>query len=211
MPIYLLSPLASEGTIHLPMIKFTLCKVKIDLSICDVLMFTSKQAVKSAEALNPAWKTIPCIAIGESTANVIKSLGGTVVQQTKTFYAKSVAEDIIEMFKGKKVLYLRPKEVSFDSKSFLAKSGIVLQEQVIYETSCLDYGIEYKPSKNAIIIFTSPSTIQCFLKNFSWDKSYIAIVIGEASKKHLPKNAKYKVADTPSVEACIAKAKEFYI
>lgn len=205
--IYLLSPVPKEGTIYLPMIQFSLLSSAIDFSVCDTLMFTSKQAVKSAEALAPEWKKYPCLAIGSATAKKIESLGGKVVYQPKSFYAETLGQDIITHFQDKKILYLRPKEVSFDSKNFLAKAGIELQEQIIYETSCISYETKEKPAKNAIIIFTSPSTIHCFLKNFEWDESYTAVVIGEATKVHLPTHAHYAVADRPLIDACITKAR----
>ncbi len=209
--IYLLSPLSKEGTIHLPMIRFSLLSSTIDFSRCDTLMFTSKQAVKSAEALNPEWKKYPCLAIGAATAKEIESLGGKVVYHPKSFYGETLSQDIITQFQDKKILYLRPKEVSFDSKNFLAKAGLELHEQIIYETSCVSYEKKEKPGKNAIIIFTSPSTIHCFLKNFEWDESYTAVVIGEATKKYLPVNARYVVADTPLIDACITKARQILL
>lgn len=206
--IYLLSPLVKEGCIHLPMIDFTLLDVTLDLSGCDTLMFTSKQAVKSAEALNQEWKKLPCLAIGSATAKMIESLGGRVLYQPGSFYGETLSEDIITMFHDKKILYLRPKEVSFDSKHFLAKAGLTLQEKIIYETSCIRYAEKDKPLEDAIIIFTSPSTIHCFLKSFTWDESYTAVVIGKATKEHLPSNARYEVADTPLIDSCIEKARQ---
>ena len=209
--IYLLSPLVKEGCIHLPMIDFALLDVTLDLSGCDTLMFTSKQAVKSAEALNPEWKKLPCLAIGSATAKTIESLGGKVIYQPKSFYGETLSQDIVKKFRDHKVLYLRPKEVSFDSKSFLEKEDIDIQEQIIYETSCLVYEKKEKPAQNAIIIFTSPSTIHCFLNNFTWDESYTAVVIGKATKEHLPSNARYEVADTPLIDSCIEKAKQILL
>jgi len=209
--IYLLSPLVKEGTISLPMIRFQVTAEKVDLSHCDVLMFTSKQAVKSVDQLNPKWKNIPSLAIGASTAKQIEKLGGKVLYQPNSFYGKTLSHDIVEKFSDKKILYLRPKEVSFDSKSFLISSGIRLDEQVIYETSCILYDTSTKPTKDAIIIFTSPSTIHCFLKNFIWDESYTAVVIGEATKEHLPMNARCVVADIPQIDSCIAKAKDILL
>ena len=209
--IYLLSPLAKEDTIHLPMIAFKLLPVTIDLSHCDVLMFTSKQAVRSADALNDEWKQYPCLAIGSATAKEIESLGGEVLYQPESFYAKSLSEDIVTRFKDKNILYLRPKEVSFDSKTFLANAGIALQEQIIYETSCVNYEKQQKPLKDAVIIFTSPSTVHCFLKSFEWDESYTAVLIGEATKKHLPSQARFEVADKPLISACIKKAKQLLL
>ena len=205
--IYLLSPHAKEGCIHLPMISFGIVEKTLTLEGYELLMFTSKQAVISAEKLNPNWKKIPCLAIGSATAKQIKTLGGSVHYQPRSFYGATLSHDIMSKFKEKKILYLRPKEVSFDSKGFLAKEGIGLDEKIIYETVCKYYSGEKKPEKQAIIIFTSPSTIHCFLKNFEWDESYTAVVIGEATKKHLPANARYEVADTPLIDACIEKAK----
>ena len=40
---------------------------------------------------------------------------------------QALSQDIIEKFKDKKILYLRPKEVSFDSKGpFLTKANMHL-------------------------------------------------------------------------------------
>ncbi|NOR54925.1 MAG: uroporphyrinogen-III synthase [Sulfurovum sp.] len=205
-PIYLLSPEKKEAALALPMIEFKTLVDDIDFSLADTLMFTSKQAVKTAESVNPSWKKLPCLAIGAATKKQIETLGGNVVHQPESFYAKVLSQDIIRKFKEKKILYLRPKVVSFDSKTFLHKAGLHLEEKVIYETSCLSYAKKEAPRENAIIIFTSPSTIHCFLKNFSWHESYTAVVIGEATKKHLPQQVACKVADKPTIDACIAKA-----
>ena len=206
--IYLLSPTPQEETTALPMIAFTLLDEVLETAKYDLLMFTSKQAVMSAELLNPKWKEVPCLAIGKATAKQIEALGGTVAYHPKSFYGEALALDIVNYFKEKKILYIRPKEVSFDSRAFLEKAGIELDEKVIYETTCQGYEKRDRPQKGAIIIFTSPSTIHCFLKNFDWDESYTAIVIGEATKVHLPKQVKVFVANTPLISSCIAKAKE---
>jgi len=206
--IYLLSPTPKEGTIALPMIDFAISASSIDFAHSDTLIFTSKQAVVTVDKIDSSWKNYPCVAIGPATKKQIEDLGGKVIYYPKSFYGETLSQDIAMFFRDKKLLYLRPKEVSFDSKSFLKKEGIVLHEQIIYETSCLKYASEEKPSKDAIIIFTSPSTIHCFLKNFEWDESYTAVVIGKATKVHLPVNAEYVVADEPLINACILKAKE---
>jgi len=206
--IYLLSPTPKKDTIALPMISFSVTTEYIDFSQSDTLMFTSKQAVVTADKIDPSWKNYPCIAIGPATKKQIEDLGGEVIYYPRSFYGETLSQDIAEFFRDKKLLYLRPKEISFDSKDFLKKEGIILQEQIIYETSCIKYTLEEKPSKDSIIIFTSPSTIHCFLKNFDWDESYTAVVIGKATKVHLPKNAKYLVADEPLISSCIEKAKQ---
>ena len=209
--IYLLSPVIHKGTISLPMIEFSLTASSLDLSTYDLLMFTSKQAVKSANILNPRWKEIPCLSIGSATTRQIEALGGTVAYQPTSFYGKVLSKEILMRFKDKHIVYLRPKEVSFDSKAFLASEGITLDEKVIYETRCKHYPSSAQPPKNAIIIFTSPSTIHCFLKNFIWDSSYTAVVIGDATKEHLPKDVNVSVSDKPLIEACVTKAREILL
>jgi len=207
-PIYLLSPTPRIDINHLPMITFAVTAREIDLSQCDTLMFSSKQAVRSADEIDVNWKKIPCIAIGGATKKEIESLGGEVIHYPKHFYADELAEDIATLFSNRKILYLRPKKISFDSKGFLATKGIVLQEQIIYETTCISYTPEDAPVRDAIIIFTSPSSIHCFLENFGWDDSYTAVVIGRATQVHLPEGADFVVAEEPLIDACVRKAKE---
>ena len=207
-PIYLTSPLPREGTRTLPMIDFRLTTRQIDYQGCDTLMFTSKQAVESAEAIDPEWKKLPCIAIGAATAARIESLGGTVLYHPKNFYGKALAEEVLNRFRSRRVLYLRPATVSFDSRTYLANAEYELKEQIIYETFCRSHPSEAKPEEGAVIIFTSPSTIHCFLERFGWESSYTAIVIGTATREHLPEGADYAVAERPLIDACITKAHE---
>jgi len=205
--IYLLSPTPKAETVSLPMIRFSTVAERIDFTHCDTLMFTSKQAVVTADQIDKKWKEYPCIAIGGATKKQIETLGGEVIYYPKSYYGEALSQDIVTYFSERKILYLRPREVSFDSKAFLEKEGIALAEQVIYETGCISYTKNEKPSENAIIIFTSPSTIHCFLKNFTWEESYTAVVIGNATKVHLPENAAYVVAEEPLIASCIEKAK----
>ena len=188
------------------MISFSLLAKEIDFKNIDILMFTSKQAVVSVNKINKAWKNYPCIAIGEATKKKIEELDGEVLYSPKSFYSELLAQDIKKNFANKRLLYLRPKEVSFDSKGYLTKQGIELKETIIYETSCIKYLKKQKPLPNAIIIFTSPSTIRCFFNNFDWDSSYTAVLIGKATQKHLPFYCEYVVSDEPLINACVEKA-----
>jgi len=206
--IYLTSPLKKDGTISIPMIEFTIIADSIELDGIDTIMFTSKQAVSSAEAIDSRWKEIPVIAIGPATQKRVEELGGEVIYRPKEFYGSVLADDIKSFFSDRKILYLRPKVISFDSKSYLSKYGIDIKEQIIYETTCIKYAKDLAPREGSIIIFTSPSTIHCFLKNFAWDSSYTAVVIGKATLEHLPKGAKFAIADTPSIDSCVKKALE---
>ncbi|MDD3592075.1 MAG: uroporphyrinogen-III synthase [Sulfurovum sp.] len=205
--IYLLSPSPAEGTISLPMISFSIVSERLDFEGCDTLMFTSKQAVKSAEEIDPNWKKYPTVAVGPATKKQIEALGGKVIYHPSSFYGKTLSRDIVRYFKERRLLYLRPQQVSFDTKGYLENAGVVVQEQVIYETSCITYPQEKAPSKGAIIIFTSPSTMECFFKNFEWDESYTAVLIGDATKGSLKRGMDYVVAEKALIKSCIEKAK----
>jgi len=49
------------------------------------------------------------IAIGGATKAKIEEFGGRVIFSPKKFYGKTLAKDILERFKDRKILYLRPK------------------------------------------------------------------------------------------------------
>jgi len=205
--IYLCSPKAYKNTISLPMIEFKLIKKNIDLKDIDTLLFTSKQAVIYTDKISKDWKNKKILAVGGATAKIAKELGATDIYHPKEFYGKSLANDIIENFSDKKLLYIRPKVVAFDSKKFLSSFGIDIKEEIIYETNCVEYKNKTL-DKNAIIIFTSPSTIECFFKSFKWQNSYKAVVIGKTTLKNLTQDIEAYVANNPTIESCIEKALE---
>jgi len=205
--IFLCSPKRVEGINALPMIKFKRLKDSLNLEKFDSLIFTSKQAITFTDEINKEWKSKKILAVGKATANLAKKLGAKDIYYPKEFYGESLANDIVKNFKNLKMLYIRPKVVSFDSASFLKSSGIDIEEEILYETNCIEYKDKKLP-KESIIIFTSPSTIDCFFKSFKWDSSFIAIVIGKSTLKNLPKNIKAFVANEPTIASCIEKAKE---
>jgi len=206
--IVLLSPTPHKAVINLPIITFETTAKSLDLQGRDTLIFTSKQAVKSAYAIDPSITHYPALSIGSATTQTLLSLRVEVIHSAQKFYGEALAEDIRQLFSDKKLLYLRPQKVSSDLLALLQPYSIDLKEQIIYQTQCISYSSKDQPPPNAIIIFTSPSTIKCFLKSFKWDSSYTAVIIGEATRKHLPKEAQYLVADQPLIQACIDKAVE---
>ena len=204
--IYLCSPKRHKDTISLPMIEFKLKAKELDLKWCDAILFTSKQAIVFADKLNSSWKDKKIIAVGPATKEMAIKLGAKDVYYPKEYYGEVLANDILKYFSNKKILYIRPKVVSFDSYNFLKRHNIDIKEAIIYETVCKEYKSKVL-EKNSIIIFTSPSTINCFFKSFKWDNSFIAVVIGKSTLKNLPKGVKAVVADTPTIDSCIKKAK----
>ncbi|TQV63083.1 MAG: uroporphyrinogen-III synthase [Sulfurovum sp.] len=206
--IYLCSPSCHEGVISLPMIEFRLIEQKIDVEGIDRLIFTSKEAVKSLDRLNKNWIKIPAVSIGEETTKAIKALGGKVIYSNSKSYGELMAKELVEKFPSYSFLYLRPKKISFDFKSYLRSFDVKCKELILYETVCKSYPKYFILEKNSVIIFTSPSTIKCFLKNFNWDSSYKAVVIGSTTQKHIPSHWTSFISSIPTIESCIKIAQD---
>jgi uroporphyrinogen-III synthase len=92
--------------------------------------------------------------------------------------------------------------------SLLKEAHINVDEAIIYETACNKIKHLEVPKPGSVIIFSSPSTIECFFENFSWESSYKAVAIGQTTAQYLPTYVPYVVSKTTSIEDCIALAKE---
>ncbi len=198
--IYILSDKKVEGAINLPVFKINFIKQNIDFSSYDALIFTSKNALYSLEYYNENWKAIPSYAIAPMTANIISELNGNLVFTGVTNHGDEFALEIQEELKGKKVLYLRGSKVV----SNLIKT-LQCDDKIIYESVCKENSQDLKPPKNSIIIFSSPSTIKCFLDNYDWDISYKAISIGQTTAKYFPEYIIPQISDATSLISCVEK------
>lgn len=205
--IYLFSDKAYEGVVHLPLLKIVFDPTPIDLEKFDAIVFTSKNSVKALEQNGSLWREKEAYAIGEGTASCITHLRGNLVFTCKDSYGDAFAKALMPLLHTKRVFFPRAKEVVSSLFEILHVNGIAIEERVVYETLCHEYPSSSAPSKNAKLIFTSPSTVHGFLHNFTWDESYTAIAIGEKTAQALPLHVKSHIAPSQSIEACIALAK----
>lgn len=105
--IYLLSNQKYSGVENLEVFHIEYIKSNIDLSFYDALIFTSKNAVYSLDSFNKDWKKIDSYVIASKTSQVIESLGGKVIFTGITSHGNEFAEELIELLKDKKVLYIK--------------------------------------------------------------------------------------------------------
>jgi len=204
LPIYLLSPTPKDGVRHLPMIKFETIPQDIEFNKFDGLIITSKQGVIALDEISCGkWKTLPVAAIGELTAKEVEKRGGEVIFIASSAYGDVLAYELALNFKDFRWLYPRPKVVVSKIVADLRSSGIEVEEKVIYETSCVEYDHSSKPCSGAVLIFTSPSIVKCFFKNFSWDRSYKAVAIGKKTASAFPDNIKIEISPTTSIDEAI--------
>ncbi|MBN2768012.1 MAG: uroporphyrinogen-III synthase [Campylobacterales bacterium] len=205
--IYLLSQSKKDKVISLPVIETFGVVNSIDFKNYDTLLFTSKNCVEIVDAIDEHWKDLKIISIGKATTQKIKELGGDVILSSKG-YGTSLVEDIATHFSHLKILFLRPKVVATQVGLNLKNFGVSIDEKIVYETQCVLYDMSKRPKKGSIIIFTSPSTVKCFLKSFSWDMSYKAIAIGTVTAKALPKGVDCIIPREPLIDSCVQEAQK---
>ena len=205
LPIYILTDELQEGVLNYPVIKINFLSPSFSFENIDYLIFTSKNGVRGVDRLTNEWREIPSFAIGKATAKEIEKLGGKIEYIAKSSYGDEFAKEIIKKYKNKNFLFFRAKKIISPINEIFQNSSNSLKEVIIYETKC------NKPEedliKPSIIIFSSPSTVECFAKinNF---KNIKAIAIGKKTKKVLEKYTKdILMPSTPSIKGCIELAK----
>jgi len=206
MNIYILSEKKFDGALNLPVIKIKFLEFEVDLSKYDALVFTSKNGVEAIDRVDKEWRDKEIYSIGSGTTKAIKLKGAKATYTAKSSYGDDFAKEIKEKLQNKKVLFLRAKVVTSKLNEILRKSGIDLEEMIVYETVCNDKKLQ-KPENGSVVIFSSPSTIECFFKKFSWDESYKAVVIGEKTASFMPKEIKYILSPKQTIPSCIQIAK----
>jgi len=204
--IYLLNNLKYEGIENLEVFGIENIESDIDLSKYDALVFTSKNAIYSIDSFNKEWKKIPAYSIAEKTSNVIIEHNGNLVFTGLSSHGNEFAEELSHVLKNKKVLYIKALKTVSNIVGILKENSIDLDELIAYKTSCLE--TKKILENNSIFIFTSPSSVECFFKNYKWDDSYKAIVIGKTTADYLPKNINYIVSNKTSIDECIKLAKQ---
>lgn len=204
--IYLLNEQKHEGIENLEVFQIEYIKSDVDLKKYDALVFTSKNGVKAINSFNQDWKNIPSYAIAQKTANTIIKLAGVVEFIGNSGHGNDFAYELKNVLKDKKVLYVKALKTVSNLPNILKENGIFLDEIIAYKTSCKKSNIILE--ENSIFIFTSPSSVECFFKQYSWKNSYKAIVIGKTTAEFLPSNINYEISSQTSVEECIKLAKQ---
>lgn len=204
--IYLLNEQKHEDVGNLEVFQIEYIKSDVDLKKYDALVFTSKNGVKAINSFNQDWKNIPSYAIAQKTANTIIKLGGVVEFIGNSGHGNDFAYELKNVLKDKKVLYVKALKTVSNLPNILKENGIFLDEIIAYKTSCKKSNIILE--ENSIFIFTSPSSVECFFKQYSWKNSYKAIVIGKTTAEFLPSNINYEISSQTSVEECIKLAKQ---
>ncbi|ROR40953.1 uroporphyrinogen-III synthase [Caminibacter pacificus] len=206
LPIYLLTDEKKEGILNYPVIKINFLSPQVSFEGVDFLIFTSKNGVRAIDNLTSEWKKIPSLAIGKATVNEIKQRGGILEYTAKSSYGEDFAKEIVSKYNNKTFLFLRAKKILSDIKSIFDSSTNTLIEKIVYETVCnRPKGYIKRP---AFVIFSSPSTVECFLKIENIE-NIIPIAIGKKTRDALlaHKINNYLMPKKPGIKECIELAK----
>jgi len=205
--IYLFSKTTHSDVIHVPILNTLFLQPKIDFNNYDAIVLTSKQAVTALEKISSEWKKIPALSIASKTEEMVRESGGLLLERGDG-YGDSLDEIIVSKYATYRWLYPRPKVVASNFKERVKARGIAIDDVVVYETSCNDTCKDIHLPDDAILIFTSPFTIACFLEFYTFKSSYEIVAIGKTTAKALPDHVSYVMAERPNVDACVHLAKQ---
>lgn len=202
-PIYLFSTSTNPHAKSINSLNIKFLKPSIDFSKYDYLIITSKQAVAALKQYNKSeYMHIPALCVSEKSAEAYEQIEGKVLACAKG-YGKDLLKIIKKYSHAKRWLYLRAKVVASDFVFTCQNDGYNIDEEVIYESECSKEIKEVKIEEDAVLIFTSPSSIECFLKNHSITPDVEVVVIGKTTAAALPKNVKYHLSKDKTIQSCI--------
>ena len=202
-PVYLFSTSSHPKAINVNSLDIKFFKPDIDFSIYDYLIVTSKQTVQALKQYKKEeYLSKPALCVSKKSAKAYKDIDGEILDVGKG-YGGSLTDIVRGYPKDKKWLYLRAEVVASDFVSDVKYDGYIVDEVVVYKSGCSQDILNIKIEKDSTLIFTSPSGVECFLKNHSISTDKKIIVIGKTTAKALPKGTRYIMPKEKSIEACI--------
>ena len=201
--IYLFSISSHPNVVSVNSLQIKLLKPQIDFFKYDYLIVTSKQTSKALKQYKKSeYVDKPALCVSIASAQSYEELGAKVLD-IGGGYGDNLVEKIKSYPKERKWLYLRAKIVASDFASLCQKDGYNVDESIVYESECSQEILDVKVEDEATLIFTSPSSLKCFLKNSSLKESHTIIVIGKTTAKALPDGIEYKISQETTIESCI--------
>ncbi len=204
--IYLFSTSTHPDAKSINSLDIKLFKPDIDFSKYDYFIITSKQISESLKQYEDSMLK-PALCVSSQSALSYELIGGEILD-IGCGYGDNLIERIKEYPKETRWLYLRAKVVASDFVNVCKDDGYDIDEIVLYESDCSKEIQNVDIEDDSVLIFTSPSSIKCFLKNHSIGQDSTVIVIGKTTAKSLPKEVSYLISNDTTIESCIDLAKK---
>ena len=205
--IYLFSKTLSLHVEHVDILDTTFYDKAIDFDKYDAIVITSKQAILALEKISPRWREKKILSIAKMSEQLVEKYGATLLESGDG-YGDSLLDIITNNYSNLRWLYPRPEVVASDFYKNIKDNGIRMQDIIVYKTSCNDKASKLVLHKEDILIFTSPFTIECFEKYYTFFDKQKVVAIGSTTAKALPSTVELHLADETSVDSCVTRAKK---
>jgi len=203
MKTYLFSISSHKDAISINSLSINLFKPKINFDDYDYLIITSKQASKVLEQYDKnSYISKKALCVSKQSALSYEKLGGDILD-IGAGYGDNLVDKIKQFPKTTSWLYLRAKVVASDFVSICNKDGYNIDEIIVYESDCSQDILECEVEDDANLIFTSPSSVKCFLKNHKLKQTHKIIVIGKTTAKALPNGVNFIISDETTIKSCM--------
>lgn len=201
--IYLFSLSSHPDAISVKSLDVSFFKPTIDFSLYDYLIITSKQTVKALKQYDSnEYLSKKALAVSQKSAQEFQNIGGQILDLGEG-YGSKLTKKIKAYPKNTKWLYLRAKVVASNFVQECREDDYTIAEVILYESSCSQEIQDVHTPKDATLIFTSPSSVECYLKNHTISKENRVIVIGSTTALKLPKEVKCTISHQTSIQSCI--------
>ena len=209
--IYLIgSNLEFKGVKTLVLNEIKFYDFSVDLSGFEAIALTSKNSVKALKFNRIKPFDLQVFSIGEATSKAAAEFGFTKIYTAQNAHGDEFACEIAPLAKGKKTLFLRAAQTASKVGEILTQEEVCLSQIIAYENIFKPLGMEFKPPKNSVVIFTAPSAVKNFVSNFGWDESYKAVSIGQTTSRELIKFTNPLTSEIQSVKSCVTLAKTLF-
>ena len=205
--IYLFSISSHPDAISINSLDITLLKPTINFGEYDYLIATSKQVSVALQQYSKEYKNKKVLAISSATAESLKKIGCDILE-VGSGYGDNLGALIEKYPINTKWLYLRAQKVASNFVQERVEKGFLIDEAVVYESRCSKQIEKLTLAIDATLIFTSPSSVNCFMQTNTLLKTYNIIVIGESTKKALPRRTHCSISKSMSIDACVELAKK---
>ncbi len=206
-PIYLISKTPYEGVIHIPILTISFLNPPIDFTQYEGIIFTSKQAVLALENYVLDWNKLKCICVSEGTAAFAADAGAMDIE-VGNGYGVSIPNVLGTKKRYGKWLYLRPKVIASEWVECARNEGFGIDETIVYETTCNQEASHYTIADDAVLVFTSPSSIECFYTSYQILPSHTIVTIGKTTQSAFHSAKEVFVSPQTSVASAVELARK---
>ena len=90
----------------------------------------------------------------------------------------------------------------------MKSAGVSIEDAIVYKTSCNPETASQQIEDDAVLIFTSPLAIECFMAFHAFKPRHKVVAIGKTTRAALPEGIEALMPEKPSVDNSVKLAKK---